>query len=66
MAVFGIEDNIFRCKGCGDVFFEEVEVKSFATNNVKVQENTKTKAIRCVNCGKYHPISDEYDLIEQA
>lgn len=66
MAVFGIEDNIFRCRKCDNVFFEEVEIKTYITNSKKVGENTSSKAIKCIKCGEYHELSDEYDIIEQA
>lgn len=69
MAMFpGIETPIFTCRNeeCDSVLFEEVEIKSYITNSKKVSENTSTKALKCIKCGKYHDISEEYDIIEQA
>ena len=43
MAVFDmIETPLFTCrnKECNSVLFEEVEIKSYITNNKKVSENT--------------------------
>lgn len=67
MAVFGIETPLFVCNnnGCTSLLFEEVEVKSYITNNKKVAENTTSKALRCAKCGTYHNLSDEYDILEQ-
>lgn len=69
MAVFDmIETPLFTCrnKECNSVLFEEVEIKSYITNNKKVSKNTSTKALKCIKCGEYHDISEEYDIIEQA
>lgn len=66
MAVFGIEDNLFRCRKCDNIFFEEVDIKSYVTDDKKIAENTSTKSIKCIKCGEYHDISEEYDIIEQA
>lgn len=69
MAVFDmIETPLFACRNeeCDSVLFEEVEIKSYITNNKKVSENTSAKALKCIKCGKYHDISEEYDIIEQA
>ena len=66
MAVYGIEDDIFKCRKCNNVLFEEVEIKSYITDNKKVSPNTSTRAIKCIKCGEYHDISEEYDIIEQA
>ena len=69
MAVFDIiEAPLFSCKNkeCSSVLFEEVSIKSYIVNNKKVSENTSTKALKCIKCGKYHDISEEYDIIEQA
>lgn len=65
MALF-LTDEIYKCEKCGERLFEEVEVKSYITNGEKISENTSNKAIKCVNCGHYHNISDDYDLVEQA
>ena len=67
MAVLGIETPIFNCKNseCDSLLFEEVEIKSFITNGKRVAENTSTKALKCTKCGKYHYLSDEYDIIEE-
>ena len=69
MAVFDIiEAPLFSCKNkeCNSVLFEEVSIKSYIVNNKKVSENTSTKALKCIKCRKYHDISEEYDIIEQA
>ena len=66
MAIFGIEDDIFKCRKCNNVLFEEIEIKSFVTNNIKVSPNTAAKSLKCIKCGEYHDISEEYDIIEQA
>lgn len=67
MAVFGIETPIFECDNdsCGSLLFEEVEIKSFITNGKKVAENTSKKALKCIKCGAYHHLSDEYDIIKE-
>ena len=49
MAVFNmIETPLFTCRNneCGNVLFEEVEIKSYITNGKKVSENTSTKALK--------------------
>lgn len=69
MAVFDmIEKPLFVCrnKDCDNVLFEEIEIKSYITNNKKVSEYTSAKALRCIKCGAYHDISEEYNIIEQA
>ncbi len=67
MAVFGIETPIFECRNndCNSLLFEEVEIKSYITNGNKVAENTSTKAIKCITCGTYQHLSDEYDIIKE-
>lgn len=68
MAIYGIETPVFTCKNqeCDSVLFEEVEIKSYLTDNKRVLENTSTKSLKCIKCGTYHDISEEYDIIEQA
>ena len=65
MALFGIETPIFKCRKCDSVFFEEVEVKSYITDDMKVSEIESKKAIKCIECGEYHYLSDEYDIIDE-
>ena len=64
MALF-LNEKFFQCD-CGCCLFEETEIKSYYTDDKKVSEATSTKALKCIECGKYHDISDDYDIIEQA
>ena len=53
MAIYGIETPVFTCKNqeCDSVLFEEVEIKSYLTDNKRVSENTSTKSLKCIKCG---------------
>lgn len=65
MAIFPeLDAKLFACKECNCNLFEEVEIKSYITDDIKVKENTNNVALKCIQCGAYHNINDDYEIVK--
>ena len=67
MALFGIETLVFKCENenCDSIHFEEVDVKSYLIEDDILSIAATSKKIKCIKCGAYYDIDENYKLIRE-